>query len=96
MPIETKGRPLSDRNRGRYLPPPAHRETIIGNWLDPRPGVVRAWDVKVNLSILIVVVIVIWMALSGGDPVVWGGTFLLCLTGIAGRSTIRHLRFTHR
>ncbi|MFD7068294.1 hypothetical protein ACFV97_13815 [Streptomyces sp. NPDC059913] len=84
---------MSDRNQGRNQLPLASRENTIAHSDDPRTDVVRAWEVKAHLSIL-VVIIVIWTAWPGGDPTVWGGAFLLGLVSAASRSTIRYLRFT--
>ncbi|MFD6343117.1 hypothetical protein ACFWF9_00110 [Streptomyces roseolus] len=87
---------MFDRNRGGNQLPPASRETTIGGWPVPRLGAIRAWDVKLRLSILVVLIIVIWVIWAGGDPAALGWGFLMCLIAVADRSTVHHLRFVRR
>ncbi|MER8073701.1 hypothetical protein ABTZ59_36330 [Streptomyces sp. NPDC094034] len=87
---------LESVSRGELDLPPASRENISVCAPAPPPSAIRAWDVKLCFSLVVAITAAVSLAVSGAFEGSGGVVLLLVLAGIAGRSTVRHLRIQLR
>ncbi|MFI9586974.1 hypothetical protein ACIHCQ_35305 [Streptomyces sp. NPDC052236] len=83
-------------DRGGFNSPSVPRERSIPRLVAPYPSSVRAWDVKVCLSLVSVVLIVVWVTVTGATPAALGGIAGLLVCATAGRSIVQYRRIQLR
>jgi hypothetical protein len=81
--------------RGRFSMPSASRDRTIRRFSVPQKGVVRALDVRLQLSFIIAVVALAWIVFGQAAGVVTATPPLLAALAAAGRSSVRYLHI-HR
>jgi hypothetical protein len=79
-------------DRGGFHAPSASCERSIPRLTAPSPGSVRAWDVKVCLTLVVVLITVMWVGTGEPTPAAMGSAITCVLCAAAGRSVVRYRR----